>query len=300
VAIAGGVKKELGHSPMINGKIINNKILLHTAQWYITHTCNISCANCLSYNNFAISGHDSFDDNIEAAKAWNKIVTIKDFTIVGGETFTHNNLDQWAIGLREVFSDIKDFKIITNGTLLPKYVNRFDAWFDLDIIIEISFKRISDYQILNQYLSKYNNVQIKQHLLYDQAIYINNKLCFLIEFCDNHRPWAVNNVTDNVYQFWDNDAEAAHKKCWQKYCHYFYQGKLYKCGTVVGAQEFVKKYKVKEECKNLYLDYNPINYNDEELHSKILELNYSIPQCSMCPIASEPINLEIDIKKLLP
>jgi hypothetical protein len=135
--------------------------------------------NAHDLNNWVAAKNLAFDlfakNNIEAAKAWNKIVTIKDFTIDGGETFTHNNLDQWAIGLREVFSDIKDFKIVTNGTLLPKYVNRFDAWFDLDIIIEISFKRIGDYQILNQYLSKYNNVQIKQHFMYDQAAMLQKK-----------------------------------------------------------------------------------------------------------------------------
>lgn len=300
MAVVGGVEKENGHSQMINGRLINNKILLHTAQWYITHTCNINCANCLSYNNYAIKGHDNFLDNIEAANAWNKLVTIKDFTIVGGETFTHNYLDQWATGLRNIFADINNFKIITNGTLLEKYTHCFDKWFDLNIIVEISFKRQTDYKILQNYLSKYDLVTIKKHFMYDQAIYINNKLCFLIEFCTNHRPWAVKDIKNNKYQFWDNNAKLTHDKCWQKYCHYFYKGKLYKCGTIVGAQEFVNKYPVETTCKNLFLAYEPIDYTDNNLHEKILELNNHIPQCGMCPIASDPINLKIDTKKHLP
>lgn len=284
---------------MINGKIINNKILLHTAQWYITHTCNLTCSNCLSYNNFSIRGHDNFESNIEAANHWNQLITIKDFTIVGGETFTHNNLDQWAVGLRNIFSDIKDFKIITNGTLLPKYINKFESWFDLDIIIEISFKIISDYKVLQEYLSKYKNVQIQKHFMYDQAIYIDDKLRFLVEFCDTHRPWAVKNVENDVYTFWENDAKLSHKKCWQKYCHYFFQGKLYKCGTVVGAQKFVQQYKVRPEDKEHFLSYQPILPNDNNLHQKINELNNHIPQCALCPISSQPEEIILDKKKIL-
>jgi len=284
---------------LINGKIINNKILLHTAQWYITHTCNLTCSHCLSYNNFAIKGHDRFDQNIEAAKHWNQLVTIKDFTIVGGETFTHRNLDQWAIGLRTIFSDIKDFKIITNGTLLSKYADKFEKWFELDIIIEISFKIIKDYKTLKDYLSKFKNVEIKKHFMYDQAIYIDNKLRFLIEFCDNHRPWAVNNVDNDIYSFWENDAVDSHKKCWQKYCHYFYQGKLYKCGTVVGAQEFVKNYNVKPADKELFLSYQPILPTDNNLQQKIMEFNNHIPQCSLCPISDSPQEIILDKKKII-
>lgn len=285
---------------MINGRIINNKILVHTAQWYITHTCNLTCSHCLSFNNFAIAGHDEFENNMDAAKHWNQLITIKDFTIVGGETFTHNNLDDWAVGLREIFSDVKDFKIITNGTLLTKYADKFNKWFDLDIVIEISFKNIKDYQTLQKILSTYNNVEIKSHFMYDQAIYIDNKLRFLIEFCEYHTPWAVKSKTKNKYEFWKTDKEAAHKKCWQKYCHYFYQGQLYKCGTIVGAREFVQKYQVDTNCKELYLDYKPINYYDNNLLDKIVSLNNAVSQCEMCPVASPQEQIIIDNKKILP
>ena len=284
---------------MINGKIVDNKILLHTAQWYITHTCNISCSNCLSYNNFAIRGHDKFSDNLEAAKAWSQLVKIKDFTIVGGETFTHNKLNDWVFGLRDIFSDIKDFKVITNGTLLKKYEANFTDWFDRDVIIEISFKNSADYVVLQKHLTNYSNVEIKTHFMYDQAIYIDDKLRFLIEFCDNHRPWAVKSKENDVYMFWENDSKESHKKCWQKYCHYFFRGKLYKCGTVVGAQEFVKNYPVEERCKDLYLDYKPISHTDNDLHAKILQLNNEIPQCSMCPIAAVPEQIILDRKKII-
>ena len=297
MAIVGGVKKENGR--LINGKVVNNKILLHTAQWYITHTCNISCKHCLSHNNFAISGHDSFAENIEHAKEWSKLVTIKDFTIIGGEVFTHNDLNSWVFGLRDIFSDIKNFKVITNGTLLEKYAASFNDWFDKDIVIEVSLKRQKDIDNFNIFLQRYNNVTVKNHVMYDQAIYINNKLCFVVEYCLDHREWAVKEKINNEYKFWYNDSKLAHKHCWQKYCHYFYKGQLYKCGTIVGAKEFVKKYPVAENDKSLYEGYKPINYTDENLLKSIIDLNYEVPQCSRCPVASRNSKIVVDNKKIL-
>lgn len=295
---AGGVKKESGH--LINGKIIDNKILVHTAQWYITHTCNLACKHCLSHNNFAISGHKDVKDNLEHAKAWNKLITIKDFTIVGGEVFTHNDLNTWVHGLRDVFTDIANFKVITNGTLLEKYAASFDSWFNKDVVIEVSIKRDRDKNTFVDFLKRYNKVEIKEHYLYDQAVYINGKLCFLVEFCTQHKPWAVKEYKNGLYKFWYNSSKLAHKDCWQKYCHYFYQGDLYKCGTIVGAKEFVKKYPVNSNDKSIYAGYNPIKHTDTDLLQRITDLNKHIPQCSRCPISSADTNLVLDNKKILP
>lgn len=285
---------------MISGKIINGKILLHTAQWYITHTCNITCSHCLSYNNYAIGGHSNFEENLEYAKKWNDLVVIKDFTIVGGEVFTHNNLDEWVLGLRNIFSDIKNFKVITNGTLLNKYKQSFDKWFEHDVIIEISFKHQNHYNDLIKILSNYKNVEIKKHMLYDEAIYIDGKLRFLIENCRSHIPWAVKDTDNNLYNFYYNDSKEAHNKCWQKYCHYFYEGKLYKCGTIVGAQEFIKKYKTKENVKSLIQGYKPIDPMSNHLQEKIKNINNEIPQCSLCPVKGEYETITFSQKKILP
>ena len=196
MVIVGGVKKESGH--LIDGKIINNKILLHTAQWYITHTCNLSCKHCLSHNNFAINGHDEFYKNIEYAKKWNELVTIKDFTIVGGEVFTHNDLDTWVHGLRDVFEDVPNFKVITNGTLLEKYAASFDSWFEKNIVLEVSLKRKQDIENFYEFIKRFKYA-IQKHYLYDCAIYIDDKLCFLVEHCPEHRPWAIKEKVNNFH-----------------------------------------------------------------------------------------------------
>jgi len=298
VVTAGGAKKENGL--LINGKIINDKILVHTAQWYITHTCNISCNHCLSYNNYNIKGHDNFKENLIYAKEWAKKIIIKDFTIVGGEVFTHNNLNQWVFGLREIFPDIENFKVLTNGTVLSKYADSFDKWFEKNIIIEISFKREEDYNDLYEILKRYKNVERKIHFMYDEAIYINGKLCFLVEYCDSHMQWGIKEYKEGFYEFYNSNSEEAHKSCWQKDCHYFYKGNLYKCGTIVGAQEFVKNFPVKEHIKSRINGYAPLKYDHPDLLEQIKSLNNHIPQCSLCPSIALDDKLVVDNKKILP
>ena len=55
---------------MLNGRILDTgKILVPTLQWYISHTCNLTCTNCSNLNNFAITGHNVYDDAIAATWA---------------------------------------------------------------------------------------------------------------------------------------------------------------------------------------------------------------------------------------
>jgi len=76
---------------------------------------------------------------------------------------------------------------------------------------------------------------------------------------------------------------------------------MYKCGTVVGAQEFVKKYSVRPQDKELYESYRPIDPMSNNLEVQIQNLNNSIPQCSLCPSKSDEYeDIVLDKKKILP
>jgi len=83
----------------------------------------------------------------------------------------------------------------------------------------------------------------------------------------------------------------SHITCVANNCHYIYKGKLYKCGTIVGAQEFVKKYRVEPKAAYLINSYKPIDLNDTDLDEQVNNLKKHIPQCSLCPTNSktEPI-----------
>ena len=87
---------------------------------------------------------------------------------------------------------------------------------------------------------------------YEEAILVDDHPAFIINYKDKFMPWGVKNIDNGVYNFYESDREQAHTACWHNDCPYIYKGKMYKCGTVVGAQAFVKKYPVRQQDKDLY------------------------------------------------
>jgi organic radical activating enzyme len=311
----GGVKKESGH--LLNGMVLKNgKILVHALQWYITHTCNLTCSNCSNFNNFAITGHDKIRRVEDEVAAWGQKLHVNDFCIIGGEPFTNRELHEWAVGLREHFT-CRDFRIVTNGTLLRRFAKQIPEWIDKKITIEVSLhsekhfqKALNDiHEILNGKYERYivtkrNHIKgIPMHVGcgYDEAILVDGFPAFIIVYKTKFYKWGVKEKQNDVWRFFNSDRELAHETCFHKHTPYIYKGKMYKCGTIVGAQGFAQKYPLTQEDKDLITSYKPIDAMSNNLVEQIQSLNDSIPQCVICPVNN---NIEEDIildsKKILP
>jgi len=302
---------------VINGKVLSNgKILVPTLQWYISHSCNLTCNNCSNFNNFALGGNDKFVRFEQEANAWSQKLHVNDFCIIGGEPFVNYDLDSWVHGLRDRF-DCKDFRVVTNGTLLAKHADKFKSWFDRGVTIELSFHSMAHvkraFDIIDDVLDgKYEKYQItKRNFIkdqprhigceYDEAILLGNHPAFIINYKTRFIKWGPSTFKEGVWHFHKSKANKAHANCWHKDTPYIFKGKMYKCGTVVGAQEFVKKYSVRPQDKELYESYRPIDPMSNNLEVQIQNLNNSIPQCSLCPSKSEEYeDIVLDKKKILP
>ena len=309
-------RKRMGFLVLGGYKLPNGKILVHALQWYISHSCNLTCSNCSNFNNFAIIGNDSFSNQKLFAEQWASKIHVNDFCIIGGEPFVNNDLHNWIVGLRNLF-DSKDFKVVTNGSLLHKYKHKLKEWFDKKVTIEISFhdkKHIEPaFAIIKEILPKHEHYKITEPNMikgkathigceYKEAILIENDFpAFIINYKMEFMPWGVKEIKNGIYHFHDSDREEAHDNCWHADCPYIYKGNMYKCGTVVGAQAIVDKYPVKKEDKLLYKSYNPIIPTSNNLQEDLLQLQKSIPQCVLCPVNNgRKEQLVLDKKKILP
>lgn len=274
---------------------------LDTVQFYISHTCNLGCSNCLSYNNFAIKGHDKFEDWAAEAEAWSKLLDPQDMSIIGGEPFSNPDLHNWVIGVRKLFPDHNDFKICTNGTMLNKYAEQMQSWFDLGVIIEVHAHSEEHYAQAQQDLE--NIIQDFHKMCFapegspdyyaddfDLFYTVQGKIVAVVAAPYDFDKWGVN-VYKEQWTFYDSNPMMSHITCVANNCHYIYKGKLYKCGTIVGAQEFVKTYNVEPKAADLINAYMPIDLKDKALDDQINNLKKHIPQCSLCPTNSktEPI-----------
>lgn len=267
-------------------------------QWYITHTCNLSCANCLSYNNYKISGHERWEDNEEYVKLWSERVYIEDCSIIGGEPFANPDIHKWAMGVRKYF-DTQDFKVCTNGTYLEYHIHNIKQWIDNGIVLEIQYhdpihKQKIDLAIKEILGSTTNKITGKQwqgnpdyYEEFDEIYFVDNRVAIVVVGAYDFYTHTIDGT---------DDAEFTHKFCAWKDCHYFYRGNLYKCGALVGAQGMLERYKIKNA--SLIEQYRPVNLYDNDLESAINNLKNSVPQCSMCSNAKKiRKTFPVEIKK---
>lgn len=295
-------------------KSSNKKVSLREVQFYISHTCNLSCPNCLSFNNFNISGHHQY--NNETCKQWSNILNISDLTIIGGEPLGNPYLNDWVTGLRKLFPDVADFKICTNGLLLDKWIDEIRQWVEQRVVIEISVHSSKHFDKINASIAEiFKNMNVETFESdypdydypdyygreYNKIIFYKNFPAFIISNPYEFSEWGVKNISKSKLDFFDSDPLQAHSQCPYKECHYIYNGEMYKCGTLVGAKELIKKYIVDPKSNKLIDSYTPIKLTDSDIVSKLQRITQNaIPQCALCPIGEHnPVSLEdASIKKI--
>jgi MoaA/NifB/PqqE/SkfB family radical SAM enzyme len=277
---------------------MKNKIKLETVQFYISHTCNLACDNCLSYNNFAIKGHDKFEDYSDDAKQWSQLLQPDDMSIIGGEPLSNPDVHNWVIGIRNLFPNCKDFKVCTNGVFINKHKNNIPHWHNLGVVLEVHSHSTEHFNQAQQDIENILKTDYKKQNTppvgypdyynddFDIFYVIDNKVFAALAAPYEFKTMGVNTYKNNQWEMFDNNPIAAHMICSIKDAHYIYQGKLYKCGLIVGAQEFVKTYTVKESNKDLINAYVPIQHSAVDVYEQIEKLNKSIPQCALCPTKS--------------
>jgi hypothetical protein len=114
---------------------------LSYAEFYITNVCNLNCDNCNRYNNFAFTGHQSWDEYAKLYAEWAKIIDIEMICILGGEPLLNPDFIKWISGISSLWPN-SFIRISTNGTQL-------DRWPELYDILEKSEGRI--YLEVNQH-----------------------------------------------------------------------------------------------------------------------------------------------------
>lgn len=270
---------------------MTRKFITDNAQFYITNVCNLTCSECLTFNNRIFKGHFAWDSVDSIYKQWGTRLEIGNIAILGGEPFTNPFLLEWVHGLKECWPDTKDFSICTNGTFLDQELigKIWDADFWLDICVhDPAMYHDIEQKIQTIVNAKFQNVRI-EHVDHNNekghCYYYNNKQIVKISTHYIFSSSAVKFVKNNVSTMHDSDIKRAHDACQFKYdCHYFVHGELYKCSLTAIAKEFVKQFPLDEKSQQLLLEYKSgsIEDTDEQLEVFFNSLNSPIKQCSLC------------------
>jgi organic radical activating enzyme len=267
------------------------KFFTEEAQFYITNVCNLTCDDCITFNNRNFKGHFDWKSIESEYKQWSTRLNINSIAILGGEPFTNPFLLEWVHGLKECWPNAKDYSICTNGTFLDKDIIN-EVW-DAGYWLEICVHDPAMYEAIESKIQtlielKFQNVRIEEfkygHDIGKYYYYNNQKIVKLSKqyvFTVNTVKFVKNNVT----YMNESNMVRAHESCQFRYgCYYFVHGELYKCYLTAIAKEFVKQFPLDEKSKEILLDYKSGTAwaTDEYLEEFFRTLKDPIKQCSLC------------------
>lgn len=279
---------------------------LENIQYYINNDCNLSCHNCISYNNFNYRGYYKWQDYENKNKIWPRYINPGQISILGGEPYLNPDLINWAHGVRSIWPEHNFITLATNGTLLDrnKVKNTTKQILNLGIQIEISVhdknqhSKITEdfFQILREediifdvediwddYTAAYDKQRIRRSETGEVLGTIASAYMF--------ENISVNTVGETI-NFYSSDPDKAHDVCLARECHYILNGDLYKCVVVSTAKEFSNQYTLDSRSKSLLDQYKPCDplSGEEEINKFLDAIKKTIPQCSLCPSKKIRVN----------
>lgn len=238
---------------------------------HVAHACNLTCESCSHYSNQGHTGVLSLDEADRWMKLWNRRVSPRIFSLLGGEPTIHPDLTEFVSLSRRNWPDA-ELRLVTNGFFLHRHPN-----------LPFVLKEIANCRI-------------------DLSIHHNSpeyamRLKPILELLDR---WKEHGIKVSYWRSMDSWIRRYHgygsamrpfrdnnpKRSWEicptaTDCQLF-QGKLWKCPPLAYLKLQDAKYKLSSEWEP-YLKYRPLepNCTEEDLDTFFDKEEESY--CSMCP-----------------
>ncbi len=270
---------------------------------YLTNVCGLTCEGCASYNNYRLKGHYDWALTAPRAKKWGELLSIREITLVGGETFLHPDVNSWVEGSVECFPNCEQIVILTGlvGNSLIRFKDKIKSWFELGVSVQISVHDYTEWDeavaTAEDILSGLNYTKIENpsdgrtHSWQSVNYYVNEKLVFTVLEQWRFFPNSQKEIVDGVLYMNNNDPESSHKACMAKTCHYLVDGLLYKCVLMGIASMLVEQVPLGQREKELLSQSKGLDPFDEP----VIDFGNAIPQCSLCSTGAHEV---IPIKPL--
>jgi MoaA/NifB/PqqE/SkfB family radical SAM enzyme len=245
----------------------------------------------MSNDNF--KGFSAWNDYAEIYQQWSNEINPAWISLFGGEPMLNPTFKEWVIGLRKIWPN-KKFVVATNGSRLRKIPDLYDLLLENKVTLGISLhnkthraKLLDDIKWLFKAPLKYefdNSNRYLQNLTITDANNLQVQVSFVMYFHEG--PVIVDPVagTKTLHQ---SDPNKAHEICHSKYCHVFYEGKLYKCGLAALFPVYDDQFNlaISQDDRNLIQSYKSLSLDDTNVRKKEFfdTIRDTIDQCKFCP-----------------
>jgi organic radical activating enzyme len=280
--------------------IEDTRIVVDKIEFYITNVCNLTCINCNRYNNYNFKGWQNWKDYEAVYTEWAKKIDIKHIVILGGEPLLNPSINDWILGIKELWREVQ---IVTNGTHLNLVPGLYDTIRKTESWVQVSIHNVHDlehhFQNIRSFLKEPIRFSDDKNLLdsagksttfgSDYGFRDSNAVMVSASIQDSFYNISIRTGNNGKLTLHDNDPELAHKDCgFVKYKNYhFIRGKLYKCGPVALLPEFDQQYPLDISAKDRTLlnSYRPLSIDDFEQRGAdfIKNIDNVIDQCKFCP-----------------
>lgn len=266
-------------------------ITLPELSLYISHTCDIGCASCFTYNNLNWGGHFNPHSDLKKLK---DTVWFENVFILGGEPTTNPKLDSWMELVESVWLGHTKKWIVTNGRNLSRIPSN---WTDRGWLLEISAHSPTDLKtVFNWFNANYENVTFNKR--FDDR-HEDSDYHYDINIGGNwhgtiSEAWLFYKESliakPGEVLTWDKlyDINDAHKNCIARECMYFLEGRFYRCARQALLPQLAKTFQIDGQYKALA--EADLGCNADELKEWSKTRLEPQSQCAFCPW-SEKITL---------
>lgn len=291
---------------------MSSRINLKSAEFHITNVCNMTCRGCNRMSDDNFKGFSAWSDYAEIYKQWGKEINPGSVSLFGGEPLLNPTFGEWVRGVRSIWPD-KLFWVATNGSRLRQVPDLYNTLLENNVSLVISLhnkshraKLLEDIKWLLTAPLKYefdNSNRYLEELLVTDANDVKVQVRFVMYF---HEGPVIKDLASGTKTLHQSDPVKAHDVCHSKYCHVFYEGKLYKCGLAALFPVYDEQFNlsISEDDRHLIQSYNSLSINSSRVEKEefINNIRNPIDQCKFCPVNYEGklINAEFKNNKTWP
>jgi organic radical activating enzyme len=275
-----------------------NKFQLPFVEMMVTQFCNLSCVGCSNYADLKHTGYVRWEDGRREIESWMKRMDINEFGIMGGEPLINPELKQWIRGLRELLPT-SPIRFSTNGELLDRNLDVVETAHEVgNFVFKITVHQHSERveAVIAKIFDMYKWEPVREYGV--NRYRTTNGLRFQI-----NRPQTFIKTYRNDYanmQPFDSNPADSFDICIQQTCPLMLNGRLYKCSTLGGLEDTLKRFKITDPAWAPYLgQYITPDSSDVEIQTFLN--NYGRPHavCRMCPTAKDTESVVLHYNRVL-
>lgn len=253
---------------------------------HVAHCCNLRCESCSHYSNHGHREIVSIEEADRWMKLWNRRLSPRLFSLLGGEPAMHPQLPQFVRMARTNWPRA-EMRLVTNGFLLHRHPDLPAVLRDADVRLCLSI----------HYPPSRQQAEIQPVFELVEGWVARHGI--RLQYLHSYRTWTkrYEGFGSSMRPFDDRQPRQSWENCPAKNCYQLFEGCIWKCAPLAYLRLQAAKYSLSDDWRP-YLDYRPLTADctPDELAAFLAREDECC--CNMC--SSEPLPITLPFPTVAP